>query len=205
MVATIFLIRHCETDSNVSQVPQGVRDVPLNERGIKQSEQLALWASEQKFDRLFSSTSSRAHDVAQMISEKIDIDVEADVRLCEFDQGIFDGMPLEKIRNKYPEFIQSWRNDDPSNLRMPQGETFLEVQQRMIEVCEEIALKNNGANIAVMSHNLAIKSALCFGIDIPLIKFRNITVDLASCSVISIEPNQWWRVERMNVLCRINQ
>ena len=82
---------------------------------------------------------------------------------------------------------------------MPQGETFLEVQQRMIQVCEEVALQNNDAKIAVVSHNLAIKSALCFGIDVPLIKFRNITVDLASYSVISVEPNQWWRVGKMNV------
>jgi len=199
MVATIFLIRHCETDSNVSQVPQGVRDVPLNERGIKQSEQLASWAEGQNFDRLLSSTSSRAYDVAQKISKKIGIDVETDVRLCEFDQGVFDGMPLERIRKEYPEFIQSWRNDDPSNLRMPQGETFLEVQQRMIQVCEEVALQNKDAKIAVVSHNLAIKSALCFGIDVSLIKFRNITVDLASYSMISVEPNQWWRVEKMNV------
>ena len=199
MVATIFLIRHCETDSNVTQVPQGVRDVPLNEKGIKQSEQLASWAAEQDFDRLLSSTSSRAYDVAQKISKKIGFDVETDVRLCEFDQGVFDGMPLERIRKEYPEFIQSWRNDDPSNLRMPLGETFLEVQQRMIQVCEEVALQNNDAKIAVVSHNLAIKSALCFGIDVPLIKFRNITVDLASYSVISVEPNQWWRVGKMNV------
>ncbi len=102
MVATIFLIRHCETDSNVTQVPQGVRDVPLNEKGIKQSEQLASWAAEQDFDRLLSSTSSRAYDVAQKISKKIGIDVETDVRLCEFDQGVFDGMPLERIRKEYP-------------------------------------------------------------------------------------------------------
>tara|TARA_Y100001970_G_scaffold234209_1_gene292405 strand:+ start:30 stop:647 length:618 start_codon:yes stop_codon:yes gene_type:complete len=205
MVATIFLIRHCETDANISQIPQGVRDVPLNKKGIQQSEQIALWACEQNFDQILSSTSSRAQDVARMISTKIGIEVKSDVRLCEFDQGIFDGMPLEQIRKDHPEFIQSWRNDDPTNLRMPQGETFGEVQKRMVQVCEEIAFQNDNANIAVISHNLSIKSALCFGLNIPLIQFRNIEVNLASFSVISIEHNQWWRVEKMNDLCHINQ
>ena len=169
MVATIYLIRHCETDSNVLQIPQGIRDVPLNNKGIQQAKQLALWAYEQKFDRLLSSQSSRALDVAKIISAKIGIDIETDVRLHEFDQGVFDGMQLEQIRNEYPEFIQKWRNEDPSNLRMPHGETFGEVQQRMIQVCEEIALQNDNLNIAVISHNLVIVSALCFGLGIPLI------------------------------------
>lgn len=199
MVATIFLIRHCETDANVSQIPQGIRDVPLNNNGVQQAKQLALWAGTQKIDRLLSSPSSRALDVARKISEKIEIDIETDERLYEFDQGIFDGMPIEQIRNEYPDFIQKWRNEDPSNLRMPRGETFSEVQQRMVEVCEEIASQNNGLNIAVISHNLAIKSALCFGLDIRLEEFRNMKIDLASYSIISIEPSTWWRVEKMNI------
>jgi len=205
MVATIFLIRHCETNSNVLQIPQGTRDVPLNNKGIQQAKQLALWAYEQKFDRLLSSQSSRALDVAKIIRVKTGIDIEIDERLHEFDQGVFDGMQLEQIRNEYPEFIQKWRNEDPSNLRMPQGETFGEVQRRMIQICEEIALQSDNLNIGVISHNLAITSALCFGLNIPLIEFRNIKVDLASYSIISIEPNQWWRVERINDLCHINQ
>ena len=43
MVTTIYLVRHGETDANVQDVPQGLRDVPLNSRGRAQAEAVARW------------------------------------------------------------------------------------------------------------------------------------------------------------------
>ena len=66
-----------------------------------------------------------------------------DERLAEFDQGELDGLPLEVMRERYSDFLERWRNDDPTDLRMPGGETFGEVQERVVAACEEIAAQHS--------------------------------------------------------------
>ena len=45
------------------------------------------------------------------------------------DLGEFDGMEAKKWIKEYPDFLKAWQKD-PSSVRMPGGETLLEVQNR---------------------------------------------------------------------------
>ena len=203
MPTTIYLVRHGETDDNVSGVPQGLRDVLPNERGRAQERAVAQWFEDRELAAIVSSPLTRALNMARAIAADRALEVETDERLVEFDQGDLDGLPIDEIRERFPDFIQRWRDEDPTDLRMPGGETYGEVQARMVAAVDEAAATHGGEAVAIVSHNLAIKSVLCHALGVPLAGFRRIRTDLASVSVLDIEPGRWWRVSLMNERCHV--
>ena len=204
MTTTLYLIRHGETDDNARGVSQGRRDVPLNARGRAQAAAVAAWFDGRPLTHVVRSPSSRAWDVAEAIGAARGLTPAEDERLAEFDQGELDGLPLEEMRTRYADFLEQWRNDDPTDLRMPGGETFGEVQRRVVDACEEIAAANLDGAVAVVSHNFALRAALCHALDVPLSNFRRFRTDLASVSIVTVEPGEWWRVEGLNEQCHIS-
>ena len=203
MPATLYLVRHGETDDNVSGVPQGRRDVPLNAVGRAQTVAVATWFGERPLAAVAASPASRARAAAELVAEPRGLTVEVDQRLAEFDQGELDGLTPEEMRERYADFLVRWRGEDPTDLRMPGGETFGEVQARMVAACEELAARHPGAAVAVASHNLALKAALCHALGAPLSAFRRIRIDLASVTTVDIEPGEWWRVSTLNERCHV--
>lgn len=204
MTVTLYLIRHGETDDNARGVSQGRRDVPLNARGRAQAAAVAAWFEGREVTQIVSSPASRARDVAEAIGAARGLTVAEDERLAEFDQGELDGLPLEEMRERYRDFLEQWRSDDPTDLRMPGGETFGEVQARVVAACEEIASANLDGAVAVVSHNFTLRAALCHALAVPLANFRRFRTDLASISTVTVEPGEWWRVEGLNEQCHVS-
>jgi len=203
MTATLYLVRHGETDDNAQGVSQGRRDVPLNERGRAQAAAVAAWFEGRALDAVVSSPASRARDVAEAIAAPRGLVGSEDERLHEFDQGELDGLALAEMRERYAEFLERWRSEDPTELRMPGGETFGEVQARVVGACEELAAANPEGAVAVVSHNFTLRAALCHAMGVPLANFRRFRTDLASVSVVTVEPGEWWRVEGLNEHCHV--
>ena len=51
-------------------------------------------------------------------------------------------------------------NNDPAQWRAPGAETFAQCTERIVSVVTEIAVKNDGKTVAVVSHGMAIRSLL---------------------------------------------
>ena len=72
---TIYLIRHGESEDNVSHVES--RDhTPLSESGKKQAEKLAERFSSVPVDAILSSPFTRAHDTADAVAKAKGIEIE---------------------------------------------------------------------------------------------------------------------------------
>ena len=63
----IFIVRHGETDWNVQRQLQGHTDIPLNEQGKVQAQQLHEQFASIAFTKVFSSDLARAHATAALI------------------------------------------------------------------------------------------------------------------------------------------
>ena len=59
MVVEIIFVRHGETDYNVEGKLQGQMDLPLNENGLKEAEELSEALSQIEFDIIISSSLRR--------------------------------------------------------------------------------------------------------------------------------------------------
>ena len=64
----LYLVRHGETVWNFENRIQGASDVPLNEKGREQAQDLANKLQEIKFFKIFSSPLVRALETAKILS-----------------------------------------------------------------------------------------------------------------------------------------
>ncbi len=91
----IYLVRHGQTDWNLERRFQGRRDIPLNENGIRQMEELARRIAETGlcFDRIISSPLIRAKKSTDIIAEKTGYTGEIiyDDDFMERDCGLLEG------------------------------------------------------------------------------------------------------------------
>lgn len=65
----VFLVRHGETDWNVQDKPQGWEDVPLNDTGKAQADQLGYYLSELPIAGFYTSVLSRAVETTARLAQ----------------------------------------------------------------------------------------------------------------------------------------
>ncbi len=160
-MTTIYLIRHCETESNIASVFQGHSDSPPTENGLRQLDALARRFRDIPLDGIYSSPLGRAVATARSLTKYHDLPVVTDKRLMEINGGDFEGIKWETLDQRFPEHMRRWR-EEPWNFKAPNGEPTREVYERMRDALTDIAKNNEGKTVAVVSHGDALKNALCF-------------------------------------------
>ncbi len=201
MTVRLLLVRHGETDENRLGRSQGRRDVPLNATGRAQAAARAESLRTHPLAAVISSPAARCRDTAAAMAAPHGLDVRTDTRLQELDQGALDGLTGAEMRDRYPEVLRRWGADDPRDVRMPGGETLGEAQARMVEAARDLAREFAGAEVVVVSHNLAMKALLCHALGVPLGGFRHLVLDPASLSVVDVRRDAPWTVIGMNERC----
>ncbi len=192
----LILIRHGETDWNRSGRCQGVADIVLNENGKKQARELAHSLKDHKITAIYSSDLKRAHETAEHIAEHHDLSIRLEPGLQEMNQGELEGLSFPDIRDKYADVLKQWR-ESPETLRLPSGESLIEVQDRAWKVFEKVHSNHLGETVVVVSHNLTIITLLCKITGVGLKGFRDFNVQATSKNVI-ISENGDIRVDVMN-------
>jgi probable phosphoglycerate mutase len=110
---TILLVRHGETDGNAARVLQRP-DVPLNDRGLRQAEQLARRLSALGYARILCSDLLRARMTAAPLAARSGIAIEQSPLLQERNFGDLRGMAYAAL------------TEDPfgPDVRPPNGEDW---------------------------------------------------------------------------------
>lgn len=85
----LILIRHGQTEWNVEQRLQGWSDSPLTKQAIHQMYEMAL--PELDNPKLYSSDLGRARESAQILAERLKLELVLDQRLRERGFGILEG------------------------------------------------------------------------------------------------------------------
>jgi broad specificity phosphatase PhoE len=100
----ITLLRHGESDGNVTLVIQGQLNYALSPNGREQIGRLAQrWNSEaRKFDLIVASSLRRARDSATILSQQLDTPVELDDIWQERNVGKIQGMSWRQAEASYP-------------------------------------------------------------------------------------------------------
>ena len=93
---TILIVRHGETDGNAARILQRP-DVPLNERGKRQAEQLARRLCASGFASIICSDLVRARMTAAPLAARSGIAVEESPLLQERNFGDLRGVPYAEV------------------------------------------------------------------------------------------------------------
>lgn len=100
----ITLLRHGESDGNITMVIQGQLNYALSSKGKDQMSCLAdRWQNEgRSFDLIISSSLRRAADSAKILSQRLNIAMETDSLWQERNVGKIQGMNWRQAEERYP-------------------------------------------------------------------------------------------------------
>jgi broad specificity phosphatase PhoE len=154
-VERVLIVRHGETDYNASGRWQGWLQTNLSEQGKRQVRLLAAYLQPLPLGAIYSSDLQRAIDTAQPIAQSHGLTVQTDQRLREIGLGIFQGLTRSEIQQTYPLEFDRWHNDH--SYVVPQGESRLQLQERMFAAWQAIVNGDSGQQIVLVSHGGAIR------------------------------------------------
>ena len=184
MSTRLVLVRHGQTEAAVAGRSQGRIDNPLNAQGRRQAEALCARLLEYAPAAIYSSPLVRAVASVEPLAAALGLRVQIEPRLSEMDYGGRDDLTGVEMREREPGFMAAWSGADPSDLRMPDGETLREVQARLVAAVEDLVAAHPDQTLVVCSHNFALRTLICHCLGLPLEAFRSLRVDLASYSVV---------------------
>src|SRR5215469_14774256 len=146
---TILLVRHGETAGNASRILQRP-DVPLNERGIRQAEQLAKRLSNHGFAHIICSDLLRAQMTAAPLAVRSGIGIEESPLLQERNFGDLRAEPYEELTK------------DPfgADFVPPNGEDWPAFYARVAEAFDFIVSRRRSVKgtLVVVTHGLVCRA-----------------------------------------------
>jgi len=152
MVKQIYLIRHGKTEWNGEKAYIGQTELPLSKEGIEQSEKLKDYFSDIPLGKAYTSPLERCVNTMEIILAgrvipKILVD-----ELKEINMGDWEGMPFSEIKRTDPEAYEK-RGLAIDRFTPPNGESFIDLQQRVMPVFERIVREEPTENILIIGHS----------------------------------------------------
>lgn len=174
MKTTIFLVRHCEAEGNWRRLFQGHYDGAVSELGRRQLDRLALRFQGIHLDAVYSSPLSRAYETAKAINRSHHLPIQLEEGLMEINGGRFEGQYFDQLSTLFPAEYEMWEHD-PAHFQAPDGESMVQVYERMKNTLDRIARENAGGVVAVASHGCAIRNYQCYIRGLPLSRVNSVT------------------------------
>lgn len=135
--ATLYCIRHGQTDWNAQSRYQGQMDIPLNDSGRQQARRNGQTLRQLLPDianaDFVSSPLGRARETMQIVRQELGLapdNFSTDERLKEVHYGTWEGQLLETLIETEADGIAA-RKADPYGFRPPQGESYADLLERM--------------------------------------------------------------------------
>ncbi len=178
----VLLVRHGTTPTTGKVLPGRARGLHLADSGKQQAARAAERIAELgKVAALYASPLERARETAAPISRALKQPVRIERGLLECDFGSWTGQSLQRLMKK-PEWATVQRA--PSSFRFPKGESFVEMQARMVGALDVIRRRHPGKTVVCVSHADPIKAAVAHAMGTPLDLFQRIVI--STCSVTAI-------------------
>ena len=157
MKTRFIIIRHGESEGNLSNTFAGQVDVPLTELGRKQGRCTAEFLKNEKIDIVYSSDLCRAYETALFTAEKHGIPVIKHTGLREICGGLWERLPYSEIREKFTEQYNIWITN-VGLTHCDGGESVEGVGNRIYDTMKEIAEENSGKTVCIGGHALALRA-----------------------------------------------
>jgi alpha-ribazole phosphatase len=173
----VYLIRHTKPKIEKG-ICYGQSDVSLAE-SFEQEAQILMKHLPGKIDVVYSSPLSRCQRLAQLVkSESI---ICNDPRLMEMNFGDWELKNWDKIDQTH---LNGWMQNFV-NVKVPNGENFLELYGRVNDFMDEL-MKQQHKAVAVVTHAGAIRSFVAKVLEIPLENVFKLPVDYSSITKLNI-------------------
>ena len=178
----VLFVRHGQTPTTGKVLPGRTPGLHLADEGRAQAEAAALRIAELKrVDAVYASPLERAKETAAPIGAARGLKVQTERGLLECDFGEWTGGELKALM-KLPE----WRTVQryPSGFRFPGGESFTDMQTRIVDAIARLRAKHAGGVVVAVSHADPIKAAVAHALGTHLDLFQRIVI--STCSITAV-------------------
>jgi phosphoserine phosphatase len=166
-ITKLLITRHGETQWNLEKRFQGSGDSPLTENGIRQAILLGERLQKVPLDCIYTSSSPRALKTTELIRGQRSIEVIATEALKEMNLGSWEGQRGDDIKAREPERWHAFWNNPPS-YKPDQGESYPQVQERVLGVLNSIMTTHVSKNILIVTHGVIFKAIMAYFENRPL-------------------------------------
>jgi len=186
----LLLVRHGETQWNRESRFQGIRDIPLNDKGREQGRKAAEFLKEVDLDFAVTSPMLRPKETAEIILQDRDpalrvlphrVRLESEPRLQEICHGLWEGKLESEIEAQFPGLLQQWK-EAPETVQMPEGENLQQVWDRAIAAWHDLVKTHTNSDSPrtgiVVAHDAINKVILCY--------------------LLGLKPNNFWNIKQGN-------
>ncbi len=179
----VILVRHGTTPTTGKVLPGRAPGLSLSEQGRKEVAATAeRIARVSKVAAVYASPLERTWETAQSIARAHRLRPRAERGLLEVDIGEYVGLTLDRARK-----LPAWRlvQRQPSAFRFPGGESFVEMQARVLNAIARIVARHPNETVVAVSHGDPIRVAVAHALGIHLDLFQRIQIAPASVSVVA--------------------
>lgn len=186
MKTRFILVRHGESEGNLTNRFAGHIDVPLTETGRKQAECTGEYLKNEKIDVFYSSQLTRAYETACIVAKHHKLPVTKVKGLNEINGGQWENKTYPEIKKAFPESYNLWQTNI-GLVKCDGGESVLEVQQRVYATIKKIAEENAGKTVFIGFHGMALRSFITKITGVPLEKMHSDSAWASNASVTYVD------------------
>ena len=181
---TVFhLVRHGEP-AIFGRINGRTAGIGLSERGRAEAALVADRLAGENVTAVFASPLQRTRETAEILAARLGRPVVCRDELIELDFGEWTGLSFDQVRAD-PRWTpwQSCR----SIAVIPGGESWRQVQERVVGALFELRRTDPEGSVVVVSHGDVIRAALLFALGMPLDLYARLEIGLASLSTVRID------------------
>ncbi len=189
MSTTILLVRHGQTESNITGFFMGWSDEDISELGYAQARSIASRLGRLPIASIYTSPLRRTMNTARILAGPHKLEPEVMDDLIEIKLGDWQGLHREEIRQTWPEIWKQSRID-PSDVALPNGESFQQVTDRAVRAFNRIVVANTDRHALAVTHDVVIRVLVAHVLGASNSIYRHLEINNASLSIIRVEDDR---------------
>jgi len=146
----IVLIRPGSTDYDEEGRIQGTLDIPLNEHGSREVEEIIRNVQNLGIETIYCGPCQSACQTATALADALDLKLKKIDGLRNMDQGLWQGLLVEDVKRKQPKVFRQWQ-EQPEMICPPEGEMLNEAQERVEGALAKLLKKHRDGTIALVA------------------------------------------------------
>ncbi|MDQ4052287.1 MAG: bifunctional RNase H/acid phosphatase [Actinomycetota bacterium] len=185
---TVILVRHGVTAHTTSKRFSGGLggDNPgLSDEGRAQIRAVADWIAPlaETVDVVITSPVRRTRESAEILAERLGHPLDVEPGFAEMEFGAWDGLTFVEVAEQHQADLDAWMGS--LEMAPPGGETFRDVQKRVLDALDRLLAAHRGKTVVVVSHVTPIKTLVAHAVDAPLEAVFRMELAPASVTVLA--------------------
>ena len=149
----VLLVRSGRTEWDEADRLQGKTDLPMTDAGREElaaAVRAVIDADELgKIGTVHCGPSEGSEETADLVAKAVSAKTRTHASLEGMDLGLWEGLLRDELLERYPKAYRQWR-DDPASVRVPDGETVLDLELRVFPTLARIFEKASHGTAVVL-------------------------------------------------------